>query len=196
MSEVRIISGVCVDHREEAAKLFWQAFSGKLSLGLGPEPKALAFVQQVLDPDHAISALDEKGSLIGVAGFKTANGAFIGGGLRDMTEVYGLVSGSVRALVLSILERELTSGTLLMDGIFVNENARGKGVGTALLGAIKRKAEELDCDAVRLDVIDINLRARALYEREGFVAGAVSKLGLLNHLFGFEASTEMTYRLK
>ena len=44
---------------------------------------------------------------------------------------------------------------------------------------------------VRLDVIDSNWRARALYERQGFLATRTESLGLLRLLFGFSASTTM-----
>ncbi|KAB2847490.1 MAG: GNAT family N-acetyltransferase, partial [Hyphomicrobiaceae bacterium] len=67
----------------------------------------------------------------------------------------------------------------------------GRGVGTLLLRAIKRKAGEHDCSNVRLDVIDTNPRAQQLYEREGFRAVAVRNLGPLRHLFGFRRATTM-----
>jgi hypothetical protein len=44
---------------------------------------------------------------------------------------------------------------------------------------------------VRLDVIQDNFRARALYERQGFHAVRTDQLGLLRFLFGFASSTVM-----
>ena len=78
-----------------------------------------------------------------------------------------------------------------MDGIFVDEQARSRGVGSALLGAVKARAAADGLSSIRLDVIDSNPRARALYERHGFVAGDVTHIGPLHHLFGFRSSTEM-----
>lgn len=72
-----------------------------------------------------------------------------------------------------------------MDGIFVAERARGQGVGTLLLRAIKRKAEQQGFAQVRLGVIDTNPRARQLSERQGFRAVAVRNPGPLRRLFGF-----------
>lgn len=80
---------------------------------------------------------------------------------------------------MALLERDLAEDTLLMDGICVDSSARGLGIGTALLEAIKAEAKTRNLAQVRLDVIDINPRARALYEREGFVAGPVQRLGPL-----------------
>ena len=48
--------------------------------------------------------------------------------------------------------------------------ARGKGVGAALLQAVTKKAEEEGCCKVTLEVLEHN-PARRLYEREGFEYG-------------------------
>ncbi|GAB5410474.1 MAG: GNAT family N-acetyltransferase [Balneolaceae bacterium] len=48
--------------------------------------------------------------------------------------------------------------------------ARGKGIGKALIRGITEKAEQLDCCKVTLEVLENN-PARNLYEREGFEYG-------------------------
>ena len=183
--------GIEDGHIDKALDLFWQAFRQKLAPVLKPEDKALQFLRRVVDPAHAISAVSSDGDLLGIAGFKTPAGAFIGGKLSDICAIYGAWGGLWRGVLIDILERDLSEGGLLMDGIFVDPDARRKGVGTALLDAIAREARARDLAQVRLDVIDTNPRARALYERCGFVAGEVQELGLLRHLFGFRTATTM-----
>lgn len=158
-----------------------------------PERKALVFLEKVANSTHSISAVSPDGTLLGIAGFKTTNGSFIGGGVNDLQYAYGWFGGLWRGVFLDFLERPLQVGTLLMDGIMVSKAARGLGIGTALLSAVKAKALQLECEQVRLDVIDTNPRARALYEREGFVAETTSNTGPLRHVFGFSSSTTMTY---
>lgn len=46
---------------------------------------------------------------------------------------------------------------------------RGKGVGTALIDALSRVARYAGYDSVEISVMRGNSRARALYERLGFV---------------------------
>ena len=41
-----------------------------------------------------------------------------------------------------------------------------------------------------------NPRARALYEREGFIAGETETLGPLRYIFGFDSSTKMLCPLR
>ena len=190
-----IRQGVDEAHRREAAALFWNAFGEKLAVPLGPKPKALSFVERVFRPDHGISAVADDGSLLGVAGFKTNKGALVDGKFSDLRAIYGLFGASWRAILLSLLERDIENQRFLMDGIFVAENARGKGVGSALLNAVCAEGKRRGYSEVRLDVIDSNPGARALYERFGFVANKTDNLGPLRYIFGFSSATTMVFDL-
>jgi len=186
-----IVPGFPETERPVAVRLFWQAFSGKLGKVMGPEDKALRFLERVINPDFALSALSPDGRLLGLAGFKTEKGALVGGSLSDMTAVYGTFGGTCRGLLLDVLERETEPDCLLMDGIFVAEEARGQGIGGALLEAVCAEARSRNLGRVRLDVINTNPRARALYERAGFTAVSEEKTGFLEILFGFASATRM-----
>lgn len=178
-------------HRAAAAALYWRSFRGKLGKLMGPDARALAYFETAMDPNYVFCAIGADDTLLGLAGFKTENGSLTGGALRDMTGAYGWLGGTWRALFLSFLEREVQPGVLLMDGICVSPAARSQGVGTALLSAVKEHARHSGLNSVRLDVIDRNPRARALYEREGFVATGRVRTGLLEPVFGFRAATTM-----
>jgi GNAT superfamily N-acetyltransferase len=190
-TDILISDGFPEDQRPAAARLFWQAFSGKLGKVLAPEKKALRLIERILNPAFAISALDPKGRLLGLAGYKTADGAFAAGGLDDMTAVYGQLGGLLRGVFVEVLDRKIEPDCLLMDGIFVAESARGRGVGSTLLNAIGEEARRRSLSRVRLDVIDTNPRAKALYERTGFKAVGEEKTGFLELLFGFSSATRM-----
>jgi GNAT superfamily N-acetyltransferase len=193
--DVTVRAGLAPESKSIAARLFWEAFSAKLGLLMRPDEKALRWLEDVIDPAFAFGATTPDGKLIGVAGFKTHEGVFVGGMLSDMAHHYGWFGGTWRGLLLSLLERETAPDQLLMDGIFVDAEARGLGVGSALLNEIKAEAARRDLAEVRLDVIDTNPRARALYERHGFVPGKASHLGPLRHLFGFRSATTMVFTL-
>lgn len=192
---VQIKIGFSEAQRQTIASLFWQAFSGKLGRLMAPDEKALRFIASVLQPSHAILAQDADGTVFGAAGFKTKRGGLVGGSYRDMAAVYGWIGGFWRGIVLELLERPIKEGELLMDGIFVAEAARGKGVGTALIEAISEHAVAIGCHDIRLDVIDSNPRAKALYERMGFTEVETVSIGVLRHIFGFRSSTTMRKRV-
>ncbi|TMV10398.1 GNAT family N-acetyltransferase [Ruegeria sediminis] len=160
---------------------------------MGPEERALAFLDAVLDPDFALVARNEAGRMLGMAGFKTAQGGLTGGGMADLARVYGWVGGLWRGLALSVLERQVQAGVFQMDGIFVAAEARGRGVGTALLDAVKAEATATGMREVQLDVIDTNPRARALYERQGFSPVGQTDTGPFRRVFGFSSATRMSW---
>lgn len=182
--------------RNRIAQLYWGAFGAKLGRVLGPEAKALHFIAAALSPDHAYCARDAGGRVLGVAGFKTVKGELVDGGLGDLARAYGIFGALWRTLALSLLSRDEENRRFLLDGLFVAEEARGLGVGSRLLDAIAREAATRGYAEVRLDVIDSNPRARALYERRGFVAMGDSHLGLFAPLFGFRSATTMVRRLR
>ena len=189
-SGIVIEAGLRPEHRKAAAAGYWEAFSRKLKWPLGPETKALDFLHANLNPSHAISAVSDKGEFLGVAGFKTPGGAFVGGDFAALAKVYGASGALWRGVLISLLERPCEASTLLMDGIFVRPEARGMGAGSRLLAAIESHAAAHGLRRVRLDVIDTNPRARALYERHGFTSKVETSIGILKHIFGF--STTMT----
>lgn len=183
-------SGIPEQHLDAAAELYWQAFGKKLGKVLGPNDKAIAFVRRVINPAFGLSATDGD-KLLGVAGFKTFDGALVDGTFRDVTAIYGWLGAIWRVALLALLERDVENERFLIDGIFVGQQARGQGVGSALLHEIYAQGHKRGYREVRLDVIDANPRAKALYFREGFVEVKTDHLGPLASVFGFKSATTM-----
>lgn len=177
--------------RAEAVELYWQAFGGKLGRVMGPERLALRFLTRVLRGDHAIVALDAKGALLGMAGFKTPAGSFAGGEMADVLAIYGKLGAAWRLPLLWMLGHEVDNDRFLLDGICVARAARGQGIGSALMQAIEAEAVARGYEQVRLDVIDSNWRAKALYLRLGYAVEKTDDIGLLRFAFGFRSATTM-----
>ncbi len=182
--------------RREATAIYLDAFWAKFAPILRHD-KAVAVENfaPTLRLDRAIAAVDGD-RLLGMAGFKDAEGGFLDISAADLDRLYGRFGGLWRGLAFSLLERKPKPGELLMDGIAVDAAARGRGVGRALLAAIEDKARTLGAGSVRLDVVDTNPDARRLYERVGFVPVRTERVRLLKPVFGFAASTEMRKSLE
>ena len=191
MTRIRIDKGLPDNLRPQAAELYWQAFGGKLGRVLGPRDLALAYLVRVMRSDHCLTALAPDGALLGIAGFKTAQGTFAGGSQSDLIAIYGPVGGRWRAFTLRLLGNDTDTTRFLLDGLCVAPHARGQGVGTALLEAMATEGRARGYPALRLDVVDTNDRARALYERRGFVLDRTAPIGPLRHIFGFNAAHTM-----
>ncbi|WP_174250380.1 GNAT family N-acetyltransferase [Streptomyces globosus] len=177
---------------EQVAELYWEAFGRKLGAALGPPERGRAFIARHLHHDRAAVALTPDGDrVVGVAGYQLGGRGLTGGGVRDVLSGYGLFRGLPRLAVLALLERTPEPGELVMDGIAVDPARRGAGIGGLLLTEIATIAAEHGCSRVRLDVIDANPRARALYERHGFTAVHTEQTPYLKGLLGFGAVTTM-----
>lgn len=187
---MRLLSGLPETYRTQAAALYWQAFGGKLGRVLGPERLALAYVARVMRADHCIVAVDDTG-LLGLVGFKSGAGSFAGGTPDDMRAVYGRIGGAWRSGVMQLLTGDPDPTRFLIDGLCVRADVRGRGLGRLLLAAICDEARARGFSAVRLDVVDTNPRARALYERCGFVFDRTTAIGPLRLVYGYRASHAM-----
>lgn len=192
---VLIRQGLADRHREAAVALYWLAFGTKLGRLLGPEPRALAYLARVLRPDHLLAAVSPEGELLGIAGFRLAAGAFPLGRFGELAAVYGRFGALWRLAAFRLMPQEVDPAGFRIDGLAVVEATRGQGIGAALLAALCEEARRRGFREVRLDVADANARARALYEREGFVACGTDRMGLLGPLFGFASSTRMVRAL-
>lgn len=113
MTEIAIRPGFPEDQRNTAASLYWEAFGAKLATLLGPAARAEAFFADILHAPFAIGAVRD-GHLLGLAGFKTADGALTGGDWPDLRRHYGALGGLWRAPLLAFFERPVEPGVLLM----------------------------------------------------------------------------------
>lgn len=190
-SAVPIRRGIPEDLRPAAAALYWQAFGTKLARVLGPRDRAVDFLTRNLRPDNAIAAIAGNGQLLGLVAFQTPAGAFTDFTVRSLAVSYGWPGALWRVLVLWMLKNEVDNARFLIDGLCVAPAARGQGVGSRLLSEAAALAAERDYREIRLEVTDTNPRARALYQRLGFVPLRTERLGLLRYVFGFEAATTM-----
>ncbi|MFD9241615.1 GNAT family N-acetyltransferase [Streptomyces sp. NPDC059556] len=182
--------GVPEGSEARVAALYWEAFGRKLGAALNPPDKARAFLAAHLHLDRGVTALVD-GEVAGVAGYRLDGRGLTGGGPADVLAAYGALRGLPRLALLALLERRPARRELVMDGIAVAPEQRGTGIGGLLLREIAALAAEAGCRRVRLDVIDVNPRARALYERHGFVAVRTEKTPYLRGLMGFGAATTM-----
>lgn len=75
----------------------------------------------------------------------------------------------------AVADWRLLDGQLFLNGIAVDEDARGAGLGSALLADGLALARRLGCTSLGLDVALDNTGARRLYRRTGFVERAYTR---------------------
>lgn len=194
--DLPIQRGFSDDQRIQVAELYDSAFSQKYSIAVPDKEKRLRIFQAVFVPECSFVALHND-KVVGVAGFKTAENALLGGfSYQKLRQELGIFSAIRALIVLFLLDRESTPGQLLMDGIAVSGSMRGKGIGSKLLNSIITYATDNGYDSVRLDVINTNPKARKLYERTGFMAVKEESMSFLKYVFNFSSTLEMRYQTK
>ena len=196
-SEVRISRSLAPEHRATAIDIFQDAFGSKLRQALPSAEQRQAFVDATLVADRCVTASDGE-TVLGLAGLKAAAGRYQGGvldgdtlGLGEMRRLFGLTGMIRAAVVLGFIDHKAEPGELYSDFLAVSTAARGRGIGTKLLDADAAIGHEDGFRWVRLDVIDTNPRAQALYEREGYTVIKEQKLGFVGRLVGFDAAYTM-----
>lgn len=189
--DVTLKVGLPMELRREAAQLYLDAFDRKLGPVLGRDDRAVGYLAQTLQLTKSIAALGPDDQLLGLAGFHDDRGGFVGGGFGDLKQHYGLLGAMWRGLLLGLFERSPPDDQLLMDGVVVSAASRGMGIGTELLNGVAEVARARKLFIIRLDVVDTNPRAQALYERHGFVPAGEQSVWPLHWLFGFRKSTTM-----
>ncbi len=194
-NEVIYQVGLPEQFRSSAASLYDEAFGKKFSVAVRSDKNRLLLLTRCLMLEYAIVAMSEN-RLIGIAGFHTPGGSLTGGiTYSKLLSQLGFIKGSWAAFIFSLYERKPAPGELVMDGIVVHSDARGKGVGSRLLSEIADYAKEHGFNRVRLDVIDINPKAKQLYKRKGFKAVKTEHFPYLRWLLGFGGSTTMELNL-
>ncbi|MDJ0663915.1 MAG: GNAT family N-acetyltransferase [Acidimicrobiia bacterium] len=196
MTEIVVQRGFPEALRSEAAAIYDEAFAQQLSIAVRNDTDRRALLAAIFDPHYCFAAFMGD-RLVGLAGMHAEEGSFTGGLLSGRPTLGLLRShlGPVQALraafAFSMHRRTPQHNELLMDGIAVAEDCRGLGIGTELLGAIENEARRLGHDTVRLNVTDVNVGARALYERVGFREVAYDSFPYMRRFLGFGGSATM-----
>lgn len=165
-----------------AARLFVRGFHDKIRPIFGDAERSRRFVAANLDPRYCLAALSEQG-LVGILGVQTQGDGFLNVKREAMVTEYGWIRGSIKFTIYHRLSQVDAADEWYVDGLVVAEGMRGQGIGTGLLDLFERTARERGATMVSLDVVDTNPRAKALYERHGFMATKETSIRPFNRVF-------------
>ena len=189
----KIQQGWDIQHAPSAAALYNEAFGSKFARAIPNSRKRVEIITACLQPEFSFAAVEGQ-QIIGLAGFQTPQGSLTGGiNAKQLLSALGVIRGLWACAVFSLFERKPDPGELVMDGIVVSAEHRGRGIGTQLLDELFNYAADNKFKTIRLDVIDTNPRARKLYESKGFVATKTEHFPYLKWLIGFSGATTMVF---
>ncbi len=159
------------------AQLYAEAFKKKFENLIGDEAVVSMLLKKGLNPDYCLTCYDDQ-QLVGLAGFHVGRSALVNLTFSNFIEQFGFFKGLTKGLIAAIIFYRKTQpkDELLMDGIAVHENFRGQGIGSQLFDQLFEWAKVNKYKAIHLDVIDENPKAKALYERLGFIKTSYEKI--------------------
>lgn len=193
---IHIKQGWDLQNSMAVAELYEEAFGSKFSRAIPNKTRRIITLSKSFDPEYSFAAYRDD-NIVGLCGFNISSGSLTGGiSAKGLMNQLGVLPRLWACAVFSLFERQPENGELVMDGIAVESDSRGKGVGSLLLEHIISYALNNGYSSVRLDVIDSNPRAKKLYESKGFVAVKSDSFPYLKWLIGFSGSTTMTLDLK
>ena len=157
------------EFKASAMQLYFNSLKEKLRPILGDDNRAKEVLESGLTTNQCLVAICDK-KLVGILGIQTDKGGFINATLGKMIKEYGLLYGILRMCGLAFLHHKTASDELYVDGVAVEDDMRGKGIGSQLFDLLERIASKKEIRTISLEIIDTNPRAKALYKRLGFVA--------------------------
>lgn len=195
----RIVRGVPSKHRADAAALLYDAFTLKIDHDLKPRTREQAerIIAASLDPRAAYAAVEPGGRLVGLLGLGMGRRErFSHITFRLLATEFGLFGALPRWFRVILEDALVPRGRVAyVEALAVAEDARGRGIGTALLEAAIDEATRRGASAVVLEVVDTNPAARRLYERLGFERAWGVRTGALTAGGGFKGFDRMRRRL-
>lgn len=180
------------DFKASASRLYFYALKEKLEPILGSDSRAQEALASNIATDKCIVAICN-GKLVGIMGIQTNKRGFVNPSLKSMVRIYGSFGGILRMGGLAMLHHTTGADELYVDGVAVASEMRGKGIGSHLFELLEQAALAKRIKKISLEVIDTNPRAKALYERLGFVAVKTQTIWPLNMIvrFPFRSATLM-----
>jgi ribosomal protein S18 acetylase RimI-like enzyme len=175
---------------DEIARLYFEAFKAKLGPIFGTPEHAARVFRRAIHPPMFIVALCD-GQLCGVAALAYRGQHALEVKFKHLVAEYGWLRAVFKLALLMLLHYEPASDEVYLDTLVVDARFRGQGIGTLLLKEVEGLARQKGILSIRLDVVDTNPRAKALYERAGFTIETHVRVPGMDRFLGFGGYTTM-----
>ena len=172
-SEVVIEHGLPDSLRDQAVAIFEEAFGEKMRMTVRDQQNRMAFMRRRYVASNVVIARRGE-QLLGMAAMSTRGAPYAGGLLgsswdpRPYRELLGWAGACWAVWGQRLADHRPKADEIYVDGIAVVASERGRGIGTRLLNEVRDIGQAHGKRYVRLDVIDRNPRAQALYARLGY----------------------------
>lgn len=177
--------------RNQAAKLLYESFYIKMRALIKEKDKALRLIRAATNYESGFYViLDNK--LVGIAGIQNKGNKYFNVKFSDLLKEFSFFTTLPKFIRFKL---EFISfpkdNELEIVALSVQEDMRGKDIGTSIINEIIKYAKEKEFNRLSLTVVDTNQDAKRLYERIGFSITKIVKYGFITRSAGFEAVIHM-----
>ncbi len=171
-TEIRF--GLDVRHKDDFIRLFCDAFPEIIVPVFGSVERCAQLLERSLANNRILTAISGD-RLVGFAGLHYSRREWFDPSLPQLLSTMRWGIFRVMAMGIILFKRP-KSDVLHLDTLAVHPDVRGQGIGTQLIDAVVALAIAEGKRFVKLEVEDVNPRAKSLYEQLGFVEDKFDKL--------------------
>ena len=177
--------------RSQAAELLYESFYIKMSVLIKEKDKALRLIRAATNYESGFYViLDNK--LAGIAGIQGKGNKYFNVKFSDLLKEFSFFTALPKFIRFRLESVSFPKeNELEIVALTVQEDMRGKNLGTSLINEIIKYAKEKGFGRLSLTVVDTNQNAKRLYERIGFSISKIVKYGFITRSAGFEAVIHM-----
>lgn len=175
--QIDIRKGVPPDLRGAAARLYWRHFGPALQPLPTPARQGIALVRSAMNHERALIAVTRRGTLVGIAGLRGAEGGFLTPSVTHFHHAFGALGGSLRHLSGLLHQSGAETADLILDGVAVRPEWRRRGIGRALVEAASHHARHLGHPALMVEVEARNRDGLAAWRALAFQPAGRQRLG-------------------
>jgi len=192
--DIKILNKLDKSYYSDAVCIFYEAFEQKIRAFIKSKEKALSIYEKSLIPDKIFPAvLDNK--IVGFAGLQHNGRSFIEVKYATLRLYYNPFKSAFIYQIFKLMTPKIKKDTVRIDSIAVLKPYRSMGIGTMLINEVFDFARKNGLKKVRLEVVDTNPKAKALYERMGFVQEKKVNYYFFARTAGFSSEYIMVYTL-
>jgi len=179
----------------QALDIYYFAFRRKIRALIKIKEKALAIHKKSLNSDRVLYALSGS-RVVGVLGLHYDNKNFMEIKYKYLREHFNPIQSYFIYFIYKIMSPKLNSDVIRIDSIAVDEDIRGKGIGSLLIKKVFEFAKDKGFKEIILEVVDTNPKAKKLYERLGFKEKKQVKFYFTQRVAGFSSEFIMSYNME
>lgn len=166
----------------DAAALYWRHFGHQIQWLPTTQAQGEALVRALFRPGHALIARSGPGPgghLIGMAGLRDAGGGLLSDDRAAFLGVFGRRAGWLRQRSATWRGAGASTAAMVLDGVVVAPEWRGRGVARMLVAAAEHAARRAGHRSLRVEVEAGNHAAMAAWIALGFRPIGRARLGWL-----------------